>query len=581
MVTRRGNHGPGGGVGAWLAELALPLAVLAALNLYIIGFLGAERTLYHADQVAYWSYASDLAAGLRARPAAALLAVARSVPSAELNLLPALPVSLVMAFFGTSRTVYVLAVLNIYGLALVLALVGALRLLTTVAARPPPLARGLSVTAALLLFPTVWRPVLLGYIGLGGVALGALILAAYLHISQTGSRWHHLLLIGFLLAMLALYRRWYTIWVLAFGLTVGAETCWRLARGAWRDRGRLWAVVRPPLLIAVVAISTVLLVAAPLVMHRLQGGYAQEFAAYARHGPLSARLGSVIAQFGLLPLGVAGLAAAVLLRSPADRRTAVLVPLQAVLAWAVMIRIQGHSPQHWYLYLPALLLLAVLGLARLLAAGGVPRSVVAVTTVAALTVGGVGTAAVLAPGRIGLPASCASLVSRNRVRPLVRDDLAEVRRLLSFLDRLERTHPGYIYVLGSGGVLSDHVLAFANRSLGTGFSSLPLILASSHLDRRDGFPRGLLQARYVVVPDPPQLGMASREQQVVLVPTQSFLTGANVARAFRRLPQRFLLDGGVRVQVFEKVRPIADDEVRELSAELRRAHPDLPKVWTP
>lgn len=577
----RGVRGPGGGgsrVVAALAELALPLLLLAALNLYAVRFVRAERTLYHADQVAYWSYASELAVGLRARPFSALGAVARSVATRELNLLPALPIAAVMAGFGSSRMVYILAVLDVYGLALILVLLAALRL-GGPAARPPPLLRGMVVTTALLLFPTVFRPVLLGYVGLGGVALGIVILAIYLHIDVEDGRWRHLLLLGFLVAMLALYRRWYAIWGLAFILAVAAEACWHLAHGAWRDRARLWSAVRPPLLVATAAAATILLLAAPLLLRRLSGGYGQVFAAYARGDSLLSPLGDVVAELGVLPLAAVAVAVVALLGSRSSRRLAVVLPLQVVLAWLVMTHIQGHSPQHWYLYLPALLLLTVVGLGRILAGATAPTAAAAAG--AALLVGALGTVAVLGPLELRLPASMKALLSANRVRPLVRDDLDEVRRLLGDLDRLVAGRAGYIYVLGSGEVLSDQALAFANRSLGSAFSSPPLILASAHVDRRDGFPRGLLQADYVVVPDPPQLGLRPEEQQVVLLPTRSFLDRENVARAFRRLPRQFRLEGGVNVLLFERVRPIADSEVAELCAELRRAHPDLPRVWTP
>ena len=47
---------------------------------------------------------------------------------------------------------------------------------------------------------------------------------------------------------------------------------------------------------------------------------------------------------------------------------------------------------------------------------------------------------------------------------------------------------------GYYGAASDQVLAFSNLSLGTNHPSVGGFLNSSHVDRRDGFPRGLLLA---------------------------------------------------------------------------------------
>ena len=91
----------------------------------------------------------------------------------------------------------------------------------------------------------------------------------------------------------------------------------------------------------------------------------------------------------------------------------------------------------------------------------------------------------------------------------------------------------------------------------------------------------LLEATYVVVPQPAQTDMVAREQQVVVIPTDSFIRGENLARAFRRLPVEFLLEGDVRVWVFERERNITAGEVAELSASLRSVYPDRPDIWRP
>jgi hypothetical protein len=165
------------------------------------------------------------------------------------------------------------------------------------------------------------------------------------------------------------------------------------------------------------------------------------------------------------------------------------------------------------------------------------------------------------------------------VRPQHRGDLAEVQRLLSFLDDRTEGAPAPIYVIGCSGTLSDQTLAFANRSLGTDFRSVEEILSSASIDRRDGFPSGLLRAVYVVVPQPAQINMRPEDQQVVLLPTRSFAEGTDIARAFQRLPEEFQFEDGVRVWVFERVRSHLASEVEEFSELLRQRYPDRPDIY--
>jgi hypothetical protein len=156
-----------------------------------------------------------------------------------------------------------------------------------------------------------------------------------------------------------------------------------------------------------------------------------------------------------------------------------------------------------------------------------------------------------------------------------------VTRLLQRLDRLTEADPGYIYVIASSEVLSDQVLAFANRSLEADFSSVRWILQSAHVDLRDGFPAMLLEAKWVVVAEPVQTHLAPEEQQVVVVPAESFIRGRDIAAAFERVPGSFELEGGVAAEIYRRRRPIAADEVADLSDRLRAHYPDRPQVYQP
>jgi hypothetical protein len=366
----------------------------------------------------------------------------------------------------------------------------------------------------------------------------------------------------------------------AFCAIVLLEALWRLWRGRSSGTGVLWPAVRSPLIIGASAAATVALLAAPLVVQRLAPGYAQEFVAYARSTGVAGGMMELAREFGLLPITLTIAAAAFLAWDRATRRMAMLVPSHMAVTYVLMVRLQGHGPHHWYLYLAGALFLVGLALVRTLSRLHSSRTrVVAVVAVVGIAL--VVTGSVYAESFRPVAELMGPLVPQHRVRPLRRSDVAEVHRLLGFLDEQVARREGYIYVLGSTGTLSDQSLAFANRSLGAAYRSPASILQSAHVDRRDGFPRMLLEATYVVVPQPAQTGIVAGEQQVVVIPTESFVRGHNIARAFGRLPAEFLLEGGVRVWVFERQRDISDGELAEMSGLLRSAYPDRPDIWRP
>jgi hypothetical protein len=494
--------------------------------------------------------------------------VFHSVAQNDVNLLPALPMAMVMAVLGGSRTVYILSVLTIYGFATAVALGVALR---KAGARSTPWLLPL----VFLLSAPMWRAVFIGYLGIGGVALALAVLAFLMPPPTSAHSPRTMAAAGVLLAVLVLFRRWWGIWAVALCLVVAVDLAWSLMEQRVRRPSKLLKTIAGPAAMALASVVTLLVLAAPVVVHRLTTDYADRFAAYSLDGT-GHRIAALVGHYGVVGmLLVFGSVCFVAVRGE-HRRVAVQMALLSVLAYALMIQIQDHSPQHWWVYDPSILML--LGLAGDGVIRSMPEKRRAVVVGGLALLGALVTAAVFFPwfacgSRVGFPS--------DRLRPKVRQDLAEVDRLLTYLDHRFGAGAGKVYVLSSSEILSDQVLAFSNLSMGTDHPSVEGFLNSSHVDRRDGFPTGLLLADAVLVTDPVQIHLPVGEQRVVVEPTRSFHDGTDVARAFIRLPVTFVLDRGVEVSIFERVRPNTAAEVTELGSRLREAYPERPEIFAP
>ncbi len=550
--------------------LVLPVVlIVATLDLFAVWFVGTEQTLYHADQVTYWSYSQNLSRLLLADPVAAMRAVGHSVANNDVNLLPALPVACVMALFGSSRLVYLLSVITIYGAATVAMLMVALRRFGL--ANPSWI-----VALVFLLTPTIWRPVFSGYLGIGGVALALAVLALVFPTIGSMASLRNMALAGAVVAALVLFRRWWGIWAVALCAVVVVAVVWALVAARPLSSKKIRDMLKGPLVFGATTGGTMIVFAAPIVVQRLTTDYADRFAAYGLDG-WPQRLVATGGHFGLLVAVLVVGSFIFLLGDRVNRRTAVQLALLMVITYTLMVSIQDHSPQHWYLYDPSILLLLGIALDRLQRRWPVKRH--AAVWVPLIVVGVLLTAAVFVPGR--LESKGLGLFPSDPIHPRVRNDLAEVDRLLTYLDHRYQGGAGAVYVLASSGLLSDHVLGFANLSLGTDHPSVRGIVASAHVDRRDGFPRGLLFADAVVVTDPVQIHLRADEQRVVVEPASSFLNGTDIALAFVKLPVTFSLDGGVQAFIFERVRPTTVEDLEALSARLRRSYPKRPEIFAP
>ena len=561
--------------------LVWPVLLVAVIDLFAVWFVGAEHTLYHADQVTYWSYSWNLAEAMVSQPLAAFFAVARSVAELDLNLLPAAPIAAALMVLGGSRLAYVVSVISLYGLAAVLSSIFALRGLSRGLEIERSVAASWAALLTILLFATIWRPIFIGYLGIGGVAIGSAALALFLAgcLRPTRSA-RTLVVVGFLAALMIVFRRWYAFWSLALWVTVATDAAWTFLSGREWSRRALWEAMRAPIVIGTSAAATLLMLSPSVTLRRLQTNYSERFSAYGLDQSLMERVGSVVDEFGVALLLVVIGCSALLLVDRVTRRVAVLLLVQLMTTYLAMVSVQDHSPQHWYLYYPAAMLLVGLGLTRITVVVGDRRwSRAAVAGVVGIAV--VTTAAVYLPAAGAAAGRLGPLVPANRLRPKVRDDLPEVDRLLRFLDRRLQREPGFTYVLASSETLSEQVLAFANLSLGTHYRSTRTILQGAHVDRRDGFPAGLLEASTVLVAEPVQYHLDPADQQVVGIPAASLLAGENVGLAFQRLAPAFALRDGVMVHVFARTRAPSEEEVEALSGLLAAAYPDRPKIYLP
>jgi hypothetical protein len=551
------------------------LALVVVVNLITVRHLGQERTLYEADHVAYWSLTRGLAESAVRSPWSAAVEVSASVQR-ELNLLPSLPLAPVVGLGSGTRLSYLLAVINIYALPALLLLVAVVARL--VAERRQAWLSGWGVAAAVLLLPAWWQPVALGYLDVGGVAIAALVLLAWRAASDDRDALVPWLAMGVSLALLAIFRRWWAFWSVAWCAVIVLETVWSLEAERPRTWSAAWRVLRGPMVAAAAAVAALLAVASGRVATILGTDWAGTLVAYKRHAGIGGELLELTSRWGLLPLVLLAAAVVAGLRSRGIRRPVALLWVQAVLIFGLFRRWQDPSPQHWYLYLPGLTVLLGLFLGRAAASVRKPiarAGLVAVVTVAGLMVSGTVLSDRTDDGPWG------RLAPGFRIRPAVRHDLDEVRRLLAHLDQRLAVAPGWVYVLASRGPLTDTGLGFANLSLGSSYAAPRFVLAAAHVDRRDGFPANLLNARYIVLPEPVQVPEPPLHARVAAEPARCLLEGEGIGRAFRRGREVFRFDGGVRASVWELVRPLSADDVAVLSARLQTFYPDRPDIWRP
>lgn len=558
------------------------LGFLVVANLSAYFFVSNERWLYSWDHVGYWDRSSTLAELLSFTPYEALKRIVYSVWYDDYNLVPAIPISILMSLLNDSRLTYILGIVNLYAVPVLLTLMMLYRVFWKDRDGQDSSFVELVPIVVVLTFPLFWVPILAGYLDVGGLVIINLTLLLYFSTPLLEQRLKELIAIGVLLSILVLFRRWYAFWSVSFLITILLEAI--ILAYIQRRLGLrgIWQALRPFVTISTAAASFLVLAAWPLVQRMLHTDYADIYSAYKETYGIFSILEVITNYFGLFYSGVFVLSSLILLFAPRTRRIVVLLCVQLGILIVHFSSMQDFDSHQYYLLQPAVLLIISLGIGRIiyLYSNTWARTATALLYLTPAVVSCLAVFVVHAKPHTLID----QIVPSPRVYPKVRNDFTEIQRMLSVLDAHLANSNAHVYMLASSENLNNSLLRFVNKSVdatSAKFESVTRVLPVSDVDKRDGFPSSLLQAQYVLVAWPVQYHLRPEDQRVIGLPADAIYNSRNIGKAFRKLPYTFVLDRGVQAFLFEKTRPISTEELRVLCEQFRQAYPDRPDLFTP
>ncbi len=100
------------------------------------------------------------------------------------------------------------------------------------------------------------------------------------------------------------------------------------------------------------------------------------------------------------------------------------------------------------------------------------------------------------------------------------------------------------------------------------------IVYATHVDSRDGINFNSLFASYIVVTDISQLGTNSNGQYVIDIPNKMIYNHESIGNAYELYSGPYLLDGNVNAYIYKKIRPFNHDEINSYFDSFYNIYPD-------
>ena len=572
----------------------LPLGILIFLaNAITYLYVNSEQTIYYFDYSVYPIKSVGLSHEFSKGLLSSLGVIFDSINKDEYNLFAAVPIAIALKIFGSSRVTFELAVVNFWALPsflmicqvskkLVRCLFGDEKNRLQMLAAIPWLTFLIGVG-----FSFVWGPVFRGYISIGGTVFGLLALSIFIDAKMNKMSLSRALLMGLCFCLMTIHRRWYAFWVVIFIIFMAMDWVHQRIRSPkallTEDLRNLFDIDRHLGFILVVFccyMGLLILLTPDSIRQWMTSDYRHLYSAYSTHKTLESHFDAWLYYFGTLGFVLIFFAAAALVLEPRTRLATLVGVLHGILVYFFHTRIQDMHLHQTSLLFPLIgLLVVVFGSYIYAGTNQVSKWSRAIFLPIGITWVSLAPVAFLSdPPQVW--EDLRHELRGLRLPPLQRSDMAELSRLSAYLELLLSRSPDDKYAVVSSSLeLNQSTTDGAN--LENEFIS-PLVnrrIGCPDVDVRDGFPRCVYEARFIVMAEPLQIHINLESQRVVAAPTESLMSGTNIGRAFRRLPETFNLEKNVKVVIFEKIRELTAEEMSQFEDGLKKYYPNEPFVY--
>lgn len=564
------------------AKTVLPFILIAIVsNVLAVYYVTSSKVIFYWDNLGYWTISQQLSDLLFSNFSDFIETINNSILTSDYNYLPVIPVAVIMNFFGKSRLVYILSILNIYCIPSVCFLRKAI--MNLLASFSIKIDKELIFYNSVLFFTLPLFITFSGFVDVGGLIIIALVILLYF--KETIPQIQKSFIIGLLLALLYLFRRWYMFWILSFIICAFIHT---IVKSIHQNRklsikdaiSKIGAILIVPITFG--GILTLLF--QPLVVNKLLlSNYSSMYSAY--NFGVSKDFSQILRYFGAIVPILALISLTVSIFIKKIRVEAIFFASQVVICFVMFTRVQTHGPQHYLMYIPGIMAL-IAYLASI--AGILKKKILAWGLIFVIGIMGFSNFAqsFFYTRNINSPFIDTiinkGLFATQKIIPNKRKDIKELQELINLLDQLSQDGNSKVAVLASSFTLNVDILNNFEMSLGVperNWKKRPYLITGTTVDQRSSTPFWIFQCDYVLLGDPPLYHLNPEDQMVVVLPTKDIIESTGFGKAFKKLDYSFTLENGSTIYIYKRIRNVSQNEAQNMADQFHNLYPDLPKQY--
>lgn len=534
------------------------LIIINLLTLIFIAFYSNnESFIPYWDSANYWKRTIEFNKYLNQSDSIKLIFqyLIDNINNAEYNLLPSLPLSSFITLLGTKFSTYIICVFLTYGIPSSLLFYLILKKYFNSSNTSLPL-------LIFLFFPGTLTPLLFGFVGSIGIIF---ILSIQLLLDTTYSEkfiWKKGLFISFMLVMLALSRRWFSFWIITFFISFPLSqiiSLIGLEKEQWLKKGKI--IIGNSIFIGVSS-AIILTICFPIFVERtITNEFKDIYSAY--QTGISNELRHLTKYYGYCILSLVFIGAYISYKRIELRTIGLFIFIQAILIFFLFIQVNDFGPQHYYMLNINLVLLILFGVIPFLSK----------FRFAPIFVLGI-------MGYLTFHTYIKPLNSFQGLFPLTthypryKKDIEELKSLVHYVNNLTKDNNDRIYLLSSSKVMNDNMIKMINYPKTQ--KSIPNLVSTSHVDKRDGYPHHFFDCKYIITTDKAQTHLGSG-QKVITYFHQEISNKSLLGKHYKPI-NTFNLEKGIKAIVLEKISTPKKADITRIQHFFKTEYPKYPQL---
>lgn len=538
----------------------------------IYAFLQREHFIYYWDFSAYWNTSIQFNNLISTDFIAGLKQIYASILRDDYSVFPSVFLSLPLKILGTSYTSYVLSIYTcfLYPFSIIVCLLcikisQALELNTRL--------NNFLIFLIAFSFPIAIAPMLGGYLDSIGLIFVSLSLIILFNSQFERLNLKSAFLIALALVVLTFTRRWYGFWIVSFFCSISLTYLikWLLDK-EFKFRQLLYVFINVFIIGLASGLSLVIFFN-EFIRRSLMNNFQNAYSAY-YFGDLLSNIKNMYYHYGLFIILIAIVGFIGMLLKKKTRYISLFLFFNVIISFFLFIRIQSFASQHYYLLTTNILILFTFGVILIISYSSKVKYLRLICSLIIIylfmcnflvTFTNINFKAVTAFGPI---------LSDFKQTPRVRTDIQELNNLKDFLkNKTSENHKAY--VVSSSGILNDDILRQIDMPEIN--NALPFLNLTHHVDLRDGFPDTFFTSDFIVVATPTQYHLDESGQKVIGV-LASEVTSGSLKDHFKAL-RSFQLDNNVQAIVLQKISPITQGQINDISKIFKKSYPNNPDLF--